>query len=66
MSSLTDEIREDIANGGALARATAEGLDTLRKNDLNHAALIVEAFAQDCLNPRPDLIELARRLRMMR
>ena len=33
------------------------------KNDLMHAAQIVDAFRQDCVGPRPDLEALALRLR---
>ena len=33
------------------------------KNDLMSAAMIVDAFADDCIGPRHDLRELALRLR---
>lgn len=61
MSSLTDEIREDIAAGGALAKATAQGLE--EENALRaeiHAGLCRcgNARGAGCFNDRAPGAEL--------
>lgn len=43
MGSLTDEIREDIAAGGALAEATARGLFEELRGDVDRALVALDA-----------------------